>query len=124
MLISIIIPCYNEEESLSQLFIEIDNMLAVNNFEAEVLLIDDGSFDNTKQIIEEKVSESNGVYRAIIFRRNHGQTAAMLAGMDHACGEVFVPLDADLQNPPSEIPKLLAKLDEGFDVVSGWCASA
>ena len=120
MLISIIIPCYNEEESLSQLFIEIDNMLAVNNFEAEVLLIDDGSFDNTKQIIEEKVSESNGVYRAIIFRRNHGQTAAMLAGMDHACGEVFVPLDADLQNPPSEIPKLLAKLDEGFDVVSGW----
>ena len=120
MLISIIIPCYNEEESLPQLFIEIDSMLSSEDFNAEVLLIDDGSVDRTAHIIEEKSSEPNSIYRAIIFKRNHGQTAAILAGMDHACGEVLVPLDADLQNPPSEIPKLLAKLDEGYDVVSGW----
>jgi len=120
MLISIIIPCYNEEESLLQLFTEIDSVLDIESLDAEVLLIDDGSVDRTAQIIEEKASEPNSIYRSIIFKRNHGQTAAMLAGMDYSCGEVIVPLDADLQNPPSEIPKLLAKLDEGYDVVSGW----
>jgi len=120
MLISIIIPCYNEEESLPQLFIEIDKMLSIQNFDAEVLLIDDGSTDNTANIIKEKSSKTGSIYCSIIFKRNHGQTAAMLAGIDHASGEVIVPLDADLQNPPSEIPKLLAKLNEGYDVVSGW----
>jgi dolichol-phosphate mannosyltransferase len=70
-------------------------------------------------MIAQKASQG-GIYRAVIFRRNHGQTAAMQAGIDHATGDVIVPLDADLQNPPGEIPKLLAKLDEGYDVVSGW----
>jgi len=120
MLISIIIPCYNEEKSLPQLFTEIDKMLSIHNLNAEVLLIDDGSIDNTANIIKEKSSEINSIYRSIIFKRNHGQTAAMLAGMDYARGEIIIPLDADLQNPPSEIPKLLSKLDEGYDVVSGW----
>jgi len=120
MLISIIIPCYNEEESLPQLFIEIDEMLSTQSFDAEVLLIDDGSIDNTANIIKEKSSETDSIYHSIIFKRNHGQTTAMLAGIDCASGEVIVPLDADLQNPPSEIPKLLTKLDEGYDVVSGW----
>jgi len=120
MLISIIIPCYNERESLPQLFIEIDDMLSAQDFDAEVLLIDDGSVDDTAKIIKEKSSKSNGIYRSIIFKRNHGQTASILAGMDYSCGEVIVPLDADLQNPPSEIPKLLDKLSEGYDVVSGW----
>jgi len=120
MLISIIIPCYNEADSLPQLFIEIDEMLSMQNFNAEVLLIDDGSTDYTAKIIQEKSSETDSVYRSIVFKCNHGQTAAMLAGIDYASGEVIVPLDADLQNPPSEIPKLLAKLNEGYDVVSGW----
>ena len=119
MKISLVIPCYNEEESLPQLICEIDEVVAGHQLDAEVILIDDGSTDRTAEMIAEKAAEG-GIYRAIIFRRNHGQTAAMQAGIDHATGEVIVPLDADLQNPPSEIPKLLAKLDEGFDVVSGW----
>jgi glycosyltransferase involved in cell wall biosynthesis len=119
MKISLVIPCYNEEESLPQLICEIDEVVAGHQLDAEVILIDDGSSDRTAEMIAEKAAEG-GIYRALIFRRNHGQTAAMQAGIDHATGEVIVPLDADLQNPPSEIPKLLAKLDEGFDVVSGW----
>jgi glycosyltransferase involved in cell wall biosynthesis len=120
MKISLIIPCYNEEESLPHLVEEIDAVVSEHQLDAEVLLIDDGSRDRTAEIIRTIASRPGSIYRGIIFRRNHGQTAAMQAGIDHACGDVLVPLDADLQNPPSEIPKLLAKLDEGFDVVSGW----
>ena len=95
-------------------------MVRDHQLDAEVLLVDDGSKDRTAQLIREIADRPGGIYRGVIFRRNHGQTAAMQAGIDHAVGEVLVPLDADLQNPPSEIPKLLAKLDEGYDVVSGW----
>ena len=119
MRISLVIPCYNEEESLPALFEEIDEVVATAGLDAEVILVDDGSRDRTAEMIAAKAAEG-GIYRAVIFRRNHGQTAAMQAGIDHATGEVIVPLDADLQNPPSEIPKLLAKLEQGYDVVSGW----
>ena len=119
MRISLVIPCYNEEESLPHLIDEIDEVVRSENLDAEVILVDDGSQDRTAQMIADKAAEG-GIYRAIIFRRNHGQTAAMQAGIDHATGDVIVPLDADLQNPPCEIPKLLTKLDEGYDVVSGW----
>ena len=119
MKISLVIPCYNEEESLPALIEEIDAVVAAEQLDAEVILVDDGSRDRTAEMIRAQAAEG-GIYRAIIFRRNHGQTAAMQAGIDHATGEVIVPLDADLQNPPSEIPKLLAKLEEGYDVVSGW----
>jgi glycosyltransferase involved in cell wall biosynthesis len=119
MKISLVIPCYNEEESLPALIEEIDAVVAAEQLDAEVILVDDGSCDRTAEMIRAQAAEG-GIYRAIIFRRNHGQTAAMQAGIDHATGEVIVPLDADLQNPPSEIPKLLAKLEEGYDVVSGW----
>jgi glycosyltransferase involved in cell wall biosynthesis len=119
MRISLVIPCYNEEESLPHLIEEIDAVVQAENLDAEVILVDDGSQDRTAEMIADKASQG-GIYRAVIFRRNHGQTAAMQAGIDHATGDVIVPLDADLQNPPGEIPKLLAKLDEGYDVVSGW----
>ena len=119
MKISLVIPCYNEEESLPALIDEIDAVVGAEQLDAEVILVDDGSRDRTAEMIRAKAAEG-GIYRAVIFRRNHGQTAAMQAGIDHATGEVIVPLDADLQNPPSEIPKLLAKLEEGYDVVSGW----
>ena len=119
MKISLVIPCYNEEESLPYLVQEIDEVIDAAGLDAEVILVDDGSADRTAEMIAAQAHE-NPRYKAVIFRRNHGQTAAMQAGIDHATGEVIVPLDADLQNPPSEIPKLLAKLDEGYDVVSGW----
>lgn len=120
MKVSLIIPCFNEEESLPLLVQEIDAVVDGHGLDAEVLLVDDGSSDGTADLIRETARARPERYKGIIFRRNHGQTAAMLAGMDHATGDVFVPLDADLQNPPSEIPKLLAKLEEGYDVVSGW----
>ncbi|MBM66269.1 MAG: glycosyltransferase [Myxococcales bacterium] len=120
MKISLIIPCFNEEESLPLLIQEIDAVIDGEGLDAEVLLIDDGSMDATPDLIRKASRARPERYKGIIFRRNHGQTAAMLAGMDHASGDVLVPLDADLQNPPSEIPKLLAKLEEGYDVVSGW----
>ena len=82
MLVSLVISCYNEEESLPQLFLEIDEILNKHDFNTEVLLIDDGSSDNTARIIEEKSCDRNNVYRSIVFKRNHGQTAAMLAGID------------------------------------------
>ena len=120
MKISLIIPCYNEAESLPQLFVELDEVISDNHLDAEVILIDDGSSDATAALIIARAEAAPQRYKAVIFRCNHGQTAAMQAGIDHASGEVIVPLDADLQNPPSEIPKLLDKLGEGFDVVSGW----
>ena len=85
----------------------------------EIIYVDDGSRDGSLDILRE-LAESEPEVRVIRFRRNFGQTAALAAGMEHARGDILVFLDADLQNPPSEIPKVLAKLDEGYDVVSGW----
>ena len=76
-------------------------------------MVDDGSSDRTRELISQKAKE-DPKYKAVIFRRNYGQTAAMVAGIDHAQGEVIIPLDADLQNDPADIPQLLAKLDEGL----------
>ena len=119
MKLSLVIPCFNEQENLSRLFTEIDAMAASWSGPIEIILVDDGSRDQTAAMIKAK-AQTDPRYQAIVFRRNFGQTAAMVAGFDRASGDVVVPLDADLQNDPADIPRLVAELDRGFDVVSGW----
>ncbi|MFW8600186.1 glycosyltransferase family 2 protein [Desulfobacterota bacterium M19] len=117
--LSIVVPLYNEEESVERLVSKI--VTTGNNFDFayELILVDDGSTDNTWQLIE-KLKESTPQLRGIKFRGNYGQTSAMVAGFDHAQGEVIVTIDGDLQNDPADIPGLLAKMHEGYDIVSGW----
>ena len=116
--ISLIIPVYNEEENLELLETKIKEVLD-NKINYEVILVDDGSSDKSWALLEE-ISSRNPNFKTIKLRRNYGQTAAMEAGIDAATGEILIPLDSDLQNDPEDIPNLLAKIDEGYDVVSGW----
>jgi glycosyltransferase involved in cell wall biosynthesis len=120
--VSLVIPCYNEEDSLGELATQLDatvDLLVARGHEVEVIFVDDGSRDRTGELLRE-LSASRPRVTVIRFARNFGQTAAMQAGFEAARHDVVVPLDADLQNDPADIPKLLDKLDEGFDVVSGW----
>jgi len=117
--ISLVIPCYNEEESVDELVTEVIQVIEKYKLDAEVILVDDGSKDRTWDKLVPHAQRDPRL-RLIRFRRNFGQTAAMVAGMDYARGEVIIPLDADLQNDPNSIPDLMAKIDEGFDVASGW----
>ncbi len=118
-LVSIIVPVYNEEESITPLFEEIRTALEGWAHPWELLFVNDGSRDGSAAILDELVRRDARV-RVVHLRRNFGQTAAMSAGIDHARGEVFVPIDGDLQNDPADIPALVQRLDDGFDVVSGW----
>lgn len=115
--LSLVIPVYNEEENLRPLVEEIRSALAGLDYEA--IFIDDGSKDNSFACLQELAAEDDHIV-AIRFRRNYGQTAAFAAGFDYARGSVIVTLDADRQNDPADIPKLLAELDKGFDVINGW----
>ena len=117
--LSLLIPCFNEEESVDELMTEVFQVLDKNNLDGEVVLVDDGSSDGTWPKLEQW-AEREPRLKLVRFRRNFGQTAAMVAGLDHARGEIIIPLDADLQNDPNSIPALLEKIDEGYDVVSGW----
>jgi dolichol-phosphate mannosyltransferase len=117
--LSVIIPLYNEEENVAALMTRLFDVLDTLPYTHEVLIVDDGSSDQSFRELQREAS-LRPTLKVIRFRRNYGQTAAMMAGIDHARGEVLVSLDADLQNDPTDIPLLLAKLDEGFDVVSGW----
>lgn len=117
--LSIIIPCFNEVESLPHLCREIDEVLAPTDYRAEAILVDDGSNDGSQKLYPE-LSQKYPWLRVILLKRNFGQTAAMMAGIDAARGEILVPMDADLQNDPADIPRLLAKMSEGYQVVSGW----
>ncbi len=114
-LISIVVPVYNEEGNVEDLHQEIVDVIEKEGLKAEIILVDDGSSDGTR----EKIRQLRPV-RAIFFRRNFGQTAAMDAGVKAARGEVVVTMDGDRQNDPADIPKLLAKIEKGYDVVSGW----
>lgn len=118
-MLSVCVPIYNEEESIPILYENIKNVLCKLNREWEIILINDGSVDGSAAIMDQ-LAEKDPRVKIIHFRRNYGQTAAMMAGIDYASGDVIIPIDADLQNDPEDIPKLLAKLDEGFDVCSGW----
>jgi dolichol-phosphate mannosyltransferase len=117
--LSIVIPIYNEEANIGPLMERLFEVLPGLGLTFEVLAIDDGSQDGTFARLEREAARRPQL-KVIRFGRNYGQTAAMMAGIDHARGEVLVSLDADLQNDPADIPALLARLDEGYDVVSGW----
>ncbi len=117
--VSIVVPLYNEEESVGALYEEVRAAADRLGREWELLLIDDGSTDATVDRLRTICARDSRV-RAVRFRRNYGQTAALQAGFDHALGEVVITLDGDLQNDPGDFGLLLATLDEGYDVVSGW----
>jgi glycosyltransferase involved in cell wall biosynthesis len=117
--LSIIIPVYNEEESLPELYGELRKVLSGVGGEYEVIFVDDGSADKSYEILK-GLKEKDDSVKVIRFRKNFGQSAALDAGFRHAAGSVIVSMDADLQNDPKDIPKLLKKLEEGFDLVCGW----
>lgn len=117
--LSIVVPIYNEEENIRDLHREVTAALAGSGIDYELILVDDGSADRSFTLLREAAAGDRRV-KVIRFRRNFGQTAAMAAGFDAASGRVVIPMDGDLQNDPADIPKLLARVDEGFDVVSGW----
>ncbi|QNJ02078.1 glycosyltransferase family 2 protein [Synechococcus sp. PROS-U-1] len=117
--LSVVVPLYNEEESLPHLVNQLISALRPAGETFELVLVDDGSSDRTAGVLAEVSSDVPEVV-AVLLRKNYGQTAAMAAGFDVARGEVIVSLDGDLQNDPADIPMLLAKLREGYDLVSGW----
>ena len=117
--LSIVIPVYNEKESVGQLYSRLNKTLSKLKIAYEVILIDDGSTDGTYGELK-KINKKNSSYKIIRFRRNFGQTSAMSAGFHYSSGDVIITLDADLQNDPKDIPAVLKKLDEGYDIVSGW----
>ncbi len=117
--VSVVIPVYNEEANLEALYERLEGVLQSTGRPYEVIFVDDGSRDRSLDILC-RLQEKFGAVRVIQLNRNYGQHAAVFAGMDHARGEVIVTLDADLQNPPEEIPRLLDKIAEGHDVVGGW----
>ena len=116
-MISIVIPIYNEEANIDKLTESI--LAALSDIEYEVLFINDGSTDNSEKEIQEKIKVYSHI-KLINLRRNYGQTAAMQAGFDYSKGEIIIPMDGDLQNDPKDIPMLIDKINEGYDVVSGW----
>ncbi len=117
--LSLIIPIFNEEENIVLLHERIKRVLNEQGCSFEVVYVDDGSTDNTIMLLQSIVAHDSSV-KVVQLRRNFGQTAAIAAGVDHSCGEVLIFMDGDLQNDPIDIPRLLAKLREGYDVVSGW----
>lgn len=118
-MISVVVPIYNEQDNVTRLAEEVLATLTEAGVDFELILVDDGSSDSSPQLIDELAACEPRI-KGILLRRNFGQTAAMAAGFDHSHGEVIVPMDGDLQNDPRDIPRLLEKLDEGYDVVSGW----
>ena len=117
--VSVFLPVYNEEPNLRPLHAKLDAALRALGRSAEIVYVDDGSTDDSLKILRE-IAEMDRRVRVVALRRNYGQTAAMAAGIDAARGKVLIPMDADLQNDPADIQRLLDKLDEGYDVVSGW----
>ena len=118
-MLSITIPIYNEAGSVGALYDKVRTAMEKQPRPWELIIVNDGSSDGTDELLDEIATKDDRV-KVVHFRRNFGQTAAMMAGFDFAKGDVIIPMDGDLQNDPEDIPLLLAKLDEGFDVVSGW----
>ena len=117
-LVSIVVPLLNEQPTLAELYHELDEALASLEADWEVVFVDDGSTDGSYQELV-RLHESHLNVRVVRLRRNFGKAAALAAGVEVASGEIVVTMDADLQDDPAEIPHLIAKIDEGFDVVSG-----
>lgn len=120
MNLSLIVPIYNEQENLPLLFEAVYKVIPPLNKTWEIILVDDGSQDNSLAILKEYAEKDKEHVRVVSFRRNFGQTPAIAAGIDYSKGDIIVLLDADLQNDPTDIPMMLAKLDEGYELVSGW----
>lgn len=118
-MLSLVIPVFNEEENVTALFDKIAFAMNELGYPWEVLFIDDGSIDSSYVKLE-ALAQNQANVKVIKFVRNFGQTAALAAGIKYAQGDVIIPMDADMQNDPADIKRLLAKLDEGYDVVSGW----
>ena len=118
--LSLIVPVYNEEQNLPLLYDAVVSALRPIKKDWELILVDDGSRDKSLDVLKQIAGKDKKHVRVVQFRRNFGQTAAIAAGIDYASGEIIVLLDADLQNDPADIPMLLAKLNEGYDIVSGW----
>ena len=116
--LSMVVPVYNEEESIAAMHAALLETLEPLNIAFEIIYVDDGSQDGSFAKLRAFASDPR--VKVLQFRRNFGQTAAMAAGFEHAQGKIVFPIDADLQNDPKDIPRMLAKLDEGFDVVAGW----
>lgn len=117
--VSIVIPIFNEIENIELAWAELSALFKTLDRGYEIIFVDDGSTDGSQQLLR-KLSSKNTALRAIFLRRNFGQTAAMHAGIQHASGDYIVTMDGDLQNDPVSIPKMLVKLDDGFDLVHGW----
>ncbi|MCF8358230.1 MAG: glycosyltransferase [Prolixibacteraceae bacterium] len=118
--ISVIVPLFNEEESLPELADWIERVMAENKFSYEVLFIDDGSKDNSWEVVK-KLSAKNPMFKGISFQRNYGKAAALHTGFEAAKGDVVITMDADLQDSPDEIPELYKMITkDGYDLVSGW----
>jgi len=117
--ISVVLPVYNEEKNLRHIHREISQVMRSNYDGWEIIFVDDGSTDNSYRIMKD-ISEEDHNVKLIKFKKNFGQSAALSGGFKHSEGDIIVTLDADLQNDPKEIPKLVDKLHEGYDCVSGW----
>ncbi len=118
-MISLIVPVYNERESIRSLYEKVAVVMERHGRPWEIIFVNDGSHDGSEELLDQIATESPRA-KVVHFRRNFGQTAAMMAGFDFAQGEVIIPMDGDGQNDPEDIPRMLAKLEEGFDVCSGW----
>lgn len=119
MKISVVLPVYNEEKNLPILYEELTTVLSVFKNQYEIILVDDSSKDQSLAFLRSIALRDNNV-KVLSFKWNSGQTAAMSAGIKYATGEIIIPMDSDLQNDPNDIPKFIDKINEGFDVVSGW----
>ncbi len=117
--ISIVIPLYNEAKNIEALYVSLNQVVGILGREAEIIFVDDGSTDETFQALL-NLKKLDGSIRIVHFARNFGQTAALSAGFDYAKGDVIITMDGDMQNDPKDIPLLLQKVEEGYDVVSGW----
>jgi len=117
--VSILVPIYNERDNLAQLHRELVAAMRRVDRSYEIIYVDDGSTDGSRDVLRE-IHASDPHVRVIRFRKNFGQTAALSAGFEHAKGDVVVTIDGDLQNDPADIPRLLAKIDDGYDLVTGW----
>ena len=117
--LSVVVPLYNEEDSVTPLYVAITNTLKKLGCESEIIFVDDGSHDRTFSVAE-RLAASDPKLRVVKFRRNYGQTPAMAAGIDLARGSTVVTMDGDLQNDPADIPNFIEKIEEGYDIVVGW----
>ena len=117
--LSVIVPLYNEEENVIPLYDALSRELRALGLNYEMLFVDDGSFDKTFETAK-NIARADAALKVIKFRRNYGQTPAMAAGIDHACGRLLVTMDGDLQNDPEDISQLIKKIDAGYDIVVGW----